>query len=862
MNLGTSRIVRLSAAAAIIMVVAFASGAMRTYGSGTGTTSANSGFEGGDGNLVVNTPGNTDWNSFASTKSWTGTAPYRLGTATANGWTFTGFEDAIKTNDTSFVGGVKQDDNCPGVNPTGSAPNKDDLKRIYLATNTIKVGGVPHTFLALAWERAPQNTVNSSTHVGFEFNQGTTPCPGGSDGLVQRTLGDLLFVYDFEGSSSGAATISVRTWIQPTASSQCEVPASFPNRCWSTSTDLVSAGFADALVNESSVADTVAPSNDTLGASEFGEAVVDLTGAKIFNPNVCESFGQAEAVSRSSGNSAKASMEDLGGPGAFSITNCGEVIIKKHTDPRGLNQSFSYTSNFAGSQLSCSLAAPNTATSFSLNDSGNTTSDSAANTQDCTKVPFGSYTVTEGSDPSGFKFESLSCTATGTGNSGTQDSTTPKQADITLAVAGTVTCTYVNQGLGEVKIIKHTDPRGLNQSFSYTSNLAGNCTQSTATSFSLNDSGNTTTDSAANTQDCTNVPVGNYTVTEGSDPTGFQFEGLSCTASGTGSSGSQDGTVKKQADITVAAGGLVTCTYTNQQLGEVKIIKHTDPRGLNQSFSYTSNFAGSQLSCSLAAPNTATSFSLNDSGNTTSDSAANTQDCTNVPPGSYTVTEGSNPSGFTFEGLSCTASGTGSSGSQDGTTPKQADITLGAGGLVTCTYTNQGLGAIKITKTSSKAAATALSGAHFELCTNNGPYTTQNPCSPAATGSGDLVTGSDGTVCVDGLGFASYYVTETSPPTGYATDDTSTHTVTVNTTATCSAGTYAGQKITFTDTPLTDLLVRAKSQATGGTKSTITCTDASNANIGNSPQGPSDPAEVDANGLKPGTYTCTVVVDP
>ncbi len=44
--------------------------------------------------------------------------------------------------------------------------------------------------------------------------------------------------------------------------------------------------------------------------------------------------------------------------------------------------------------------------------------------------------------------------------------------------------------------------------------------------------------------------------------------------------------------------------------------------------------------------------------------------------------------------------------------------------------------------------------------------------------------------------------------------------------------------------------------------STITCVDSLASNIGNSPQGPSDPAQVDANDLEPGTYTCTVLIDP
>ena len=154
-----------------------------------------SGFEDDDGNLVVDST--FDWNGFAPT-TWEGTAPYRTSTANANGWDFTGLEDAQATNtDTAFAGGTKQDDNCATVN-TGKAPNKDDLKRIYISSST--VGG--DVFLNLAWVRIPQNTTSPSAHVGFEFNQGETPCPAGSDGLVERTVGDMLIVYDFTGGAA------------------------------------------------------------------------------------------------------------------------------------------------------------------------------------------------------------------------------------------------------------------------------------------------------------------------------------------------------------------------------------------------------------------------------------------------------------------------------------------------------------------------------------------------------------------------------------------------------------------------------------------------------------------------------------
>ncbi len=286
--------------------------------------------------------------------------------------------------------------------------------------------------------------------------------------------------------------------------------------------------------------------------------------------------------------------------------------------------------------------------------------------------------------------------------------------------------------------------------------------------------------------------------------------------------------------------------------GRVIIKKRTDPRGINQDFSFTSNLSGATLTCTQPAPETPTSFTLNDNGNSgTGDSAANTQNCANVPFGSYTVTEGAEPSGFALESLTCSVEGTGgSSGSQDATNPFQANISLTGVDVVTCVYVDkQQLGAIKITKTSSKAAATPLAGATFSITSGGTPI----------AGS-PFTTGNDGTVCVDHLLFGTYSVTETAAPAGYAIDDMTAHDVSVSANSTCGDGNEA--TFSATDTPLTDLLVRATSQATGGTQSQITCVDASNANIGNSPQGFSDPVQVDANGLKPGTYSCTVVIDP
>ena len=167
-------------------------------GASAGPISNAAGFQGDDANLADDGDG-IDWNSFASV-TWTGTTPFRQADKVALGWEFKGLEDAQNDGkDSVFDGGVKQDDNCAGEGPGPKPPNKDDLKRAYVASAV--VGG--KTYVALAWARIPQNSTSSSAHVGFEFNQGTTSCGTGSP-LVNRSTangGDLNIDYGIEAGS-------------------------------------------------------------------------------------------------------------------------------------------------------------------------------------------------------------------------------------------------------------------------------------------------------------------------------------------------------------------------------------------------------------------------------------------------------------------------------------------------------------------------------------------------------------------------------------------------------------------------------------------------------------------------------------
>jgi Prealbumin-like fold domain len=571
----------VTAFALFAVIFVTASGADNPSGcdfAANGTTESCSGplagstFAGGDGNLLTSptTFGTTDWQNVAGLN--------------------TGVDLPSGGTDNAFGGGTKEDD--PNVNVvTGSIPpQKSDLTRFYEASEFANNSN----FLYLAWERT--NSLGSA-NMDFEINQKTQPdlTTTGAKTLI-RTAGDLLVTFDFT-NGGGRPTLALLTWVTSGATSQCFSSNSLP--CWGNRVVLNGTNSIGAVNNLDAVTDPFLPGTNNIGVNRFGEAAINLTAAGVFPPGTCEAFGSVFLKSRSSA-SFPAEVKDFVAPVPVNISNCGTINIIKHTNPRGIDQNFSYTST----------------------------------------IP----------DPA-------------------QGSTTP-------------TCTL----------------------------------DSTPSSFTLNDDA-------------------------GVDP---------------------------------------------------------DP------------IAGS----------------------------ANTEHCVNVPAGSYTVTEGTLSANFVLESLTCTPGG-----SQDGTDPAKANITVVPGGTVTCTYTNkQQLGAIKVTKTRKHAVDGPGDHPHAGVSFTVNGVTKQ--------------TDANGVACFDGLAFATYTVHETVPA-GYhvVANDKS---VTVDNNATCSANPYVGETVSFHNTPLTDLRVAVNSQVDGGTASTVTCTPAGPSGSTNT-NGDFDGTTTD---LEPGTYTCVVVVDP
>ena len=434
-------------AAIITPLASYADNASGCDFAASGTTQSCSGplsgstFAGGDGNLNTSptTFGSTDWQSLAA-NGINNNAPNSLNE---------GIDLPSGTGDNAFGQGTKEDNAAVTVVNGSIPPNKSDLIRFYEGSEFVNNSN----FLYLSWERT---NVLGSANMDFEINQATTPGFNGSFTgpiTINRTAGDLLVTFDFT-NGGGQPTLGLLTWLTAAAgntTSQCFSSNTLP--CWGNQVTLNGTDSIGAVNNLDAVTDPIGPNAPRqMAALTFGETAINLTAAGVFPPGTCKAFGSTFLKSRSSA-SFTAEVKDFVAPIPVNIANCGSIKIIKHSDPRGQNQSFSYTSNLPAEspgtvngvpQGGVICAGKTTAGiqadgSFCLNDSGNSTADNAANTVYNPALKAGTYTVTEGAEPSGYTFESLTCT----GNKTT--ATNGTTATIQLAPDDAVVCIYQNQ---------------------------------------------------------------------------------------------------------------------------------------------------------------------------------------------------------------------------------------------------------------------------------------------------------------------------------------------------------------------------------------------------------------------------------
>lgn len=207
--------------------------------------------------------------------------------------------------------------------------------------------------------------------------------------------------------------------------------------------------------------------------------------------------------------------------------------------------------------------------------------------------------------------------------------------DVVVANGGTEKCTITNTQRGHVIIQKNAIPDNNTQAFTFNNNF-GNGNPAT---FNLTD----TTAAGLPSYDA-EVKPGKYAVSE-TMPPGWQFESATC---------DMGETVE---DIDVGPGETVTCTFENEKLATIILVKNTI--GGNDTFNFVMSGDGLQSGAELATV-----------GNTDSETFNNLN-----PDNTYTISELVTP-GWVLTGSECTGTNT------------PASITPNAGEEITCTFTN------------------------------------------------------------------------------------------------------------------------------------------------------------------------------
>ena len=251
--------------------------------------------------------------------------------------------------------------------------------------------------------------------------------------------------------------------------------------------------------------------------------------------------------------------------------------------------------------------------SFTLDDDG-ANGNPLSNYRTTTGLSAGTYSCSE-TAVSGWPLTSATC-----------DDGSPPSA-ISLQAGESVTCTFTNNGAGNIVVCKQTNPDGDAQSFNFTTSYPPG-------GFSLSD---------GQCSNSGNLAPSTYSVSE-AVPALWTLTGATCT----------DGSPPSA--ISLQAGETVTCTFNNQKYGKIIIVKDAQPNDPNQDFSFDCQPLVGQ-------------FTLDDDSDPTFSNTA----MFDVPPGTYNCGE-TVPSGWTLTSAIC------SDGSSAGA------ISLQAGETVTCTF--------------------------------------------------------------------------------------------------------------------------------------------------------------------------------
>jgi len=524
----------------------------------------NSTFEATDGNLVPDA--GTDWQSHIG-----------------NGL-HVGYDKPQGQTDDSFSD--KEDNPAPEVTEGSIPNNKSDLMRFYVVTEKVDVGGTDKVFLDLGWVRS---STLGSANMDFEFNQSKTLSSNGSTPV--RTEGDLLITFGFSGNSNTVA-LGLSRWHE--TGSDCEAAVAAP--CWGPVMAL--SGFAEGSVNNVvTVSDPI--EGVDLAPQTFGEAVINLTDAGVFDVNECVSFGSAYVKSRSS-TSFTSSLKDFIEPIDITLSNCATIEIVKDAVPDA-DQDF----EFSG-------PAEFGAESFSLDDNGD--ENDALPSRTIFQARFsGEVSFTE-QPADGWDLTDASCEVVG-GSPTVDSDPTGGFVTVDAGPGDTTRCTFTNTRRGRILVYQVTNPGADPQLFGFT--LAGGpAADPLDQTFDLSD--------GSAPHDTGSIRSGTYAIGQ-LDP-GPEWDLTSATC--------DDGSAPSS--VGLAPGETVVCTFTNTKRGRILVDQVTEPAGEPDTFDFALTGGPDSID---------QSFGLTD--------LAAPHDSGLIRPGGYSASQLAPPAGFDLDSATC-----------------------------------------------------------------------------------------------------------------------------------------------------------------------------------------------------------------
>jgi len=264
----------------------------------------------------------------------------------------------------------------------------------------------------------------------------------------------------------------------------------------------------------------------------------------------------------------------------FTNTLDGTITIRKETLPDGVDQTFTFGGDLAGSIRDFSVFGEEIVDSLQP----------------------GTYSSTE-TVPAGWQITGISCDDSQAPNSTFTftNSITPGGTDayeagddtvnVTLAAGENVICSFENTQESSITIVKSVV--GTGGTFNFGSAALG--------PFSLNPA-----DNASDQANFTNLlPIqGGYLVAETPVPAGYQLTDIACSGGGDVLIGSDDVFNPGDTGVTInlAPGEDVICTFQNTQLGSITVAKLTLPTGSPDSFTFTGDVGGSLTDGQSATP--------------------------------------------------------------------------------------------------------------------------------------------------------------------------------------------------------------------------------------------------------------------